>query len=80
MGKTRKQPYRKSRRFDRSCRSHGSCPWCFGNRMWRHIKRMLGADEQRAAFDRAMANVSDGPPIPGDELDAERQDRTQEDT
>lgn len=31
--KTRaRQPYRGSRRFDATCRNHGSCGWCRGNR------------------------------------------------
>lgn len=30
-----KQPYRKSRAFDSSCRCHGSCSYCLSNRMHR---------------------------------------------
>lgn len=26
--KDRRKPYSGSKRFDRSCRNHGSCPWC----------------------------------------------------
>lgn len=32
-GKEKRKPYRDSRRFDYSCRNHGDCPWCEGNRM-----------------------------------------------
>jgi hypothetical protein len=32
MSRTRKQPYRKSRRFDKTCRCHGSCSYCESNR------------------------------------------------
>lgn len=46
MGKTKKQPYRKSRAFDSSCRCHGGCPWCEGNRKHGTDKRSLTADEQ----------------------------------
>ena len=33
--KDHRKPYRKSKAIDRSCRSHGSCPWCRGNRLHR---------------------------------------------
>lgn len=31
-GKEHRKPYRKSKSFDKSCRNHGSCPYCQGNR------------------------------------------------
>lgn len=31
-GKEKRKPYRKSKAVDPSCRNHGSCPWCLGNR------------------------------------------------
>jgi hypothetical protein len=39
MSRTQRRPYRKSRAFDSSCRCHGDCPWCLGNRMHKHRKR-----------------------------------------
>ena len=43
--KKREENYRGSRRFDRSCRCHGGCPYCEDNRM--HTIRMaVPADEQ----------------------------------
>ncbi len=30
--KDRRQPYRRSKRHTKSCRNHGSCAWCQGNR------------------------------------------------
>lgn len=33
MSRSRKRPYTGSKRFDRTCRNHGSCPWCRGNRL-----------------------------------------------
>jgi len=44
-GKERRKPYRKSKRFDRTCRNHGSCAWCRENRLYRH----------RRALERARA-------------------------
>ena len=32
--KERRRPYRRSRRVDRSCRNHGTCSWCRGNRLY----------------------------------------------
>ena len=31
-GKEKRKPYMRSRRFDRTCRNHGSCSWCMDNR------------------------------------------------
>lgn len=33
-GKEHRKPYRRSRRFDRTCRNHGSCNWCRSNRTY----------------------------------------------
>ncbi len=38
LGKERRRQYRGSRRFDRSCRNHGSCPYCTGNRTYQTNK------------------------------------------
>ena len=43
MSRTKKQPYRKSRAVDPSCRCHGGCPWCLENRM-HGGRRRLPAD------------------------------------
>lgn len=37
-GKERRRPYRHGKAVDKSCRNHGSCPWCQGNR--RHATEM----------------------------------------
>lgn len=44
-GKEWRKPYRKSKRFDRSCRNHGECPWCRDNRLHANRKRELTAKE-----------------------------------
>ena len=31
-GKEHSKPYRKSKRFDETCRNHGGCSYCEGNR------------------------------------------------
>lgn len=39
MSRTYKKPYTKSKRFDKSCRNHGGCPYCEGNRTYNARKR-----------------------------------------
>lgn len=31
--KEKRKPYRKAKAVDKTCRNHGSCPWCKGNRL-----------------------------------------------
>ena len=31
-GKEHRKPYRGAKAFDRTCRNHGTCPWCEENR------------------------------------------------
>ena len=45
MARTVKQPYRKARVFDPSCRCHGGCTWCLWNRM-----KQARMEEQRADY------------------------------
>lgn len=40
-GKEHRKPYRGAKAIDRTCRNHGSCEWCKGNRMHRNDKRQL---------------------------------------
>ena len=44
-GKEKRKPYRKSKRFDRTCRNHGSCPWCENNRTHSCRKQKLKAEQ-----------------------------------
>lgn len=32
-GKEHKKPYRGSKCVDKTCRNHGGCPYCLGNRL-----------------------------------------------
>ena len=45
-GKEKRKPYRKSKRFDRTCRCHGSCPWCKENRTHSDEVRRRAAEEE----------------------------------
>jgi hypothetical protein len=46
MSRTKKKPYTKSKRTDKQCRSHGGCPYCLGNKMYRD-KRMIEEARQK---------------------------------
>jgi hypothetical protein len=43
-GKEKRQPYRDSRRFDRTCRNHGACGCCRGNRTYASDKSRQAAE------------------------------------
>lgn len=38
-GKEHRQPYRGSKAFDKTCRNHGGCSWCEGNRKYKYLKK-----------------------------------------
>lgn len=42
-GKEHRKPYRGGKAVAPSCRNHGGCPWCEGNRLYQRRK-----DEARA--------------------------------
>jgi hypothetical protein len=39
--KDHRKRYYKAKAFDRSCRNHGACPYCYGSRMHKYKKRDL---------------------------------------
>jgi len=44
-GKERRKPYRGSKRFDSSCRNHGSCPYCSSGRLFASKRRGMSLRE-----------------------------------
>lgn len=46
MSRTKKKPYTQSKRFDSTCRNHGSCSWCKSNRMYKVIKKIIPIKEE----------------------------------
>ena len=44
--KEKRKPYRKAAAFDRSCRNHGGCNFCLGNRTYSSLKRKASVDEK----------------------------------
>jgi hypothetical protein len=41
--KEQRRPFRGSKAFDSSCRNHGGCPWCEGNRLRSQRRAQLAA-------------------------------------
>lgn len=46
-GKEHRRQYRGAKAVDMTCRNHGSCGWCLGNRMYKNLKRKQAMDERR---------------------------------
>ena len=40
-GKEKRKSYRRSKSVDGSCRNHGGCDWCLGNRLHKYKKKEL---------------------------------------
>lgn len=49
-GKEHRAPYRGSKVIDRSCRNHGDCPYCKGNRLYSSKKRIEAATDKEKNF------------------------------
>ena len=45
-GTEHRKAYKVSKAFDRSCRNHGSCDWCFNNRLYKNLKRIQSANNK----------------------------------
>ena len=43
-GKEKRKPYRGSRAVDKTCRNHGSCPYCRRNRLHKFRDRKAEED------------------------------------
>ncbi len=41
FGKEHRKPYQGAKAADCTCRNHGSCPWCRGNRTYKNDKKEL---------------------------------------
>lgn len=65
MSRTIKRPYTKSKQFDKSCRNHGGCPYCEGNRTFNNRRAEIHSDDLLADEVLIGADVllSDDPPI-----------------
>lgn len=50
-GKEHRKPYRGSKAIAQSCRNHGGCPWCEGNRQYADQKRVEGAESRLREYE-----------------------------
>ena len=50
QGREWRQPYRKSRAIDATCRCHGSCQYCLSNRLRAVRRQQDEADNQLTCF------------------------------
>lgn len=49
-GKEKRKPYRRGKAVCKSCRNHGGCPVCEGNRLNRDRSKAQAAREELIAF------------------------------
>jgi hypothetical protein len=59
--RTIRQPYTGAKRFDASCRCHGGCSWCRGNRLHSRRVQEQAADDQMAEFREYTSDPAVGP-------------------
>lgn len=55
-GKEYRKPFGKetgtyAKSIDCTCRNHGSCKWCLGNRLYKNVKRELSSVKQLEEFE-----------------------------
>lgn len=50
MSRTKKKPKTGAKAIDPSCKNHGSCPWCKGNRTYQQKKAREAAEAQVKAL------------------------------
>lgn len=55
-GKERRRPYRGGKAVDRSCRNHGDCPYCRGNRLISRMRSELDAEDKRKEYEYGGSN------------------------
>lgn len=50
-GKEKRKKYRGAKSFDRTCRNHGSCSYCEGNRQHKNKKALASAQAEYEAWE-----------------------------
>lgn len=51
-GKEHRKPYTGGKAIDRTCRNHGSCDWCKGNRLYASNVQEEIADAKLAEYEK----------------------------
>lgn len=52
-GKEHRKPYHGAKVIYRTCRNHGDCDWCKGNRTHKNDKRELAAEQEYAEYEES---------------------------
>ena len=55
-GKSHRKPYRGAKAIDATCRNHGSCEWCHGNRTHKNDKPELAAEQELREYVKRSGN------------------------
>lgn len=50
-GKEKRNPYVGAKAVDRTCRNHGSCEWCKGNRTYKNSKKELKNEKELKGYE-----------------------------
>ena len=50
--KEHRKPYRGAKAIDATCRNHGSCKWCKGNRTHKNDKRKLTTEQEMSEYNK----------------------------
>lgn len=58
-GKEHRKKYYDSRRFDSTCRNHGSCDHCKHNRLHKFKKGQIDSDEELEEYKKGKLNSDD---------------------
>ena len=58
-GKEKRKPYTGNKAFDRSCRNHGGCGFCEGNRLYQTMKEMERMEEQKNDYQQEEVQGND---------------------
>jgi hypothetical protein len=45
-GQEHRKEYRKSKRFDKTCRNHGSCSWCRSDKLYQFNKEVERTEKE----------------------------------
>lgn len=56
-GKEHRRPYTGAKAIDRTCRNHGSCEWCQGNRQYASWKKEEAAKIAQKEFEHEADNA-----------------------
>ena len=55
-GKSNRKPYRGVKAIDTTCRNHGSCEWCHGNRTHKNKKWELASEQELSEYVQRSGN------------------------